>query len=123
MSLLLVGSGALCLVGFAVHLFAGQRDIVRPMLQAAPGIVSERTLLACWHLVSVDLLHSGLVLLYLGAWAAPGTDSGVVRFIALRYLAYAVVFVGAALSKQWPRSLLLLPQWILMLLISIPLWL
>ncbi|HZF91425.1 MAG TPA: hypothetical protein VE614_24135, partial [Streptomyces sp.] len=49
--------------------------------------------------------------------AAPST--ALVLFIAAQYLAYAVVFLIITLAADWPRPLLQLPQWILLLPVAV----
>ncbi|MCP9975569.1 hypothetical protein [Streptomyces somaliensis] len=52
------------------------------------------------------------------AWASePSTP--LVLFIAAQYAAYAVVFLVVALTADWPRPLLRLPQWMLLLPVGV----
>lgn len=99
----------------AAHIVGGHREIVRPLLSS--GLVDEpkRVLHAVWHMVSVDLVLSGVALVYLAlADGTPGT-SLVAWFVAAHFIAYAAAFLIITLSVGWPKPLLRLPQWILLL--------
>ncbi|MCJ0872055.1 hypothetical protein [Streptomyces sp. AP-93] len=103
----------------AVHIIGGRRDVVRPLLSCGLADEPKRVLHAVWHMVSVDLVLSGLVLLYLAqADGAPGTGL-VAWFVAAHFIAYAAAFLVVTLSVGWPRPLLRLPQWILLLPIAV----
>ncbi|MET9852517.1 hypothetical protein ABZY57_06140 [Streptomyces sp. NPDC006450] len=99
----------------AVHVIGGGRDVVRPLLASGLADEPKRVLHAVWHMVSVDLALSGLALLYLSqADGTPGTGL-VAWFVAAHFVAYAAAFLVVTLSVGWPRPLLRLPQWILLL--------
>ena len=120
MNSLMLASGVLAAVTALVHLFAGQIDPVRPLLAAPMAETSKRTLHACWHLVSVDLVLAAAVLLYL-TWAK---DAGpaVPRLIAAHLLAYGLVFIVMGMAIAGPRGLVRLPQWALLLPVAILAW-
>jgi hypothetical protein len=59
-------AGIIGLFTSLVHIFAGQIDPVRAFLKSDLPEIPKATLLACWHIVSVTLLASGLVLTYVG---------------------------------------------------------
>ncbi|WP_327250550.1 hypothetical protein [Streptomyces sp. NBC_01244] len=104
----------------AVHIIGGGRDVARPLLSSGLADEPKRVLHAVWHMVSVDLVLSGLALLYLARTdgATPGTGL-VAWFVAAHFIAYAATFLVVTLSVGWPRPLLRLPQWILLLPVAV----
>lgn len=103
----------------AVHVIGGRRDVVRPLLSSGLADEPKRVLHAVWHMVSVDLALSGLALLYLSQKdGTPGT-SLLAWFVAAHFIAYAAAFLAITLSVGWPRPLLRLPQWILLLPVAV----
>ena len=117
---LMLASGVLAAGTALVHLVAGQIDPVRPLLAAPMTETSKRTLHACWHLVSVDLVLAAAVLLYL-AWAKDA-GAAVPRLIAAHLLAYGLVFIVIGLACAGPRGLVRLPQWAMLLPVAILAW-
>ncbi|MFD3533223.1 hypothetical protein [Streptomyces sp. NPDC058664] len=111
----LLAAGITALGVAAVHIVGGHRDVVRPLLSCGLADEPKRVLHAVWHMVSGDLVLSGLALLLLSL--TDGTpDAGLVAwFVAAHFLVYAAAFLIVTLSVGWPRPLLRLPQWILLL--------
>lgn len=103
----------------AVHVVAGGRDVVRPLLSCGLADEPKRVLHAVWHMVSVDLVLSGLALLYLSQEDGTPGARLVAWFVAAHFVAYAATFLVITLSVGWPRPLLRLPQWILLLPVAI----
>ncbi|MFE2231972.1 hypothetical protein ACFXA4_05280 [Streptomyces sp. NPDC059442] len=115
----LLAAGITALGVAAVHIVGGRRDVVRPLLSCGIADEPKRVLHAVWHMVSVDLVLSGLVLLRLSlTGSTPGTDL-VAWFVAAHFIAYATAFLVVTLSVGWPRPLLRLPQWILLLPVAV----
>lgn len=115
----LLAAGITALGVAAVHIVGGHRDVVRPLLSCGLADEPKRVLHAVWHMVSVDLALSGLVLLYLSLTdGTPGTVL-VAWFVAAHFTAYAAAFLVVTLSVGWPRPLLRLPQWILLLPVAV----
>lgn len=115
----LLTAGITALGVAAVHIVAGHRDVVRPLLSCGLTDEPKRVLHAVWHMVSVDLALSGLALLYLSLTdGTPGTGL-VAWFVAAHFIAYAAAFLVVTLSVGWPRPLLRLPQWILLLPVAV----
>ncbi|CUM43930.1 hypothetical protein H4W23_01215 [Streptomyces gardneri] len=111
----LLAAGITALGVAAVHIVGGRRDVVRPLLSCGLADEPKRVLHAVWHMVSIDLVLSGLALLYLSLTdGTPGTGL-VAWFVAAHFMAYAAAFLVVTLSVGWPRPLLRLPQWILLL--------
>ncbi|MFD0151194.1 hypothetical protein ACWGQ4_15925 [Streptomyces sp. NPDC055721] len=99
----------------AVHIVGGRRDVVRPLLSCGLADEPKRVLHAVWHMVSIDLVLSGLALLYLSPMDGTSGTGLVAWFVAAHFIAYAAAFLVVTLSVGWPRPLLRLPQWILLL--------
>ncbi|MFD9303448.1 hypothetical protein ACFWCB_12495 [Streptomyces sp. NPDC060048] len=115
----LLAAGITALGVAAVHIAAGHRDVVRPLLSCGLADEPKRVLHAVWHMVSVDLVLSGLALLYLSLPdRTPGTGL-VAWFVAAHFTAYAAAFLVVTLSVGWSRPLLRLPQWILLLPVAV----
>ncbi|MET9536122.1 hypothetical protein ABZY16_01160 [Streptomyces sp. NPDC006553] len=115
----LLAAGITALGVAAVHIVGGRRDVVRPLLSSELSDEPKRVLHAVWHMVSVDLVLSGLALLYLSlADGTPGTGL-VAWFVAAHFIAYAAAFLVVTLSVGWPGPLLRLPQWILLLPVAV----
>ncbi|MEV2275526.1 hypothetical protein AB0I72_08055 [Nocardiopsis sp. NPDC049922] len=113
----LLAAGALATVTALIHLFAGGRDVVRPLLESALPSEPMRTLHAVWHFATADLLFSGAALIALGA--SNTTNAPLVLFIAAHFVAYSAVFLVITLRADWSRPLLRLPQWILLLPVAV----
>lgn len=113
----LLTAGVIAAATTLIHATAGGRSIVRPLLGSEVAAEPMRTLHVVWHMVTADLLLSSVALLVLAFAAAPST--ALVLFIAAQYLAYAVVFLIITLAADWPRPLLRLPQWMLLLPVGV----
>lgn len=113
----LLTAGGIAAMTTCVHATAGGRSVVRPLLGSAVAAEPKRTLHVVWHMVTVDLLLSSLALLACAFMTAPST--ALVLFIAVQYVAYAAVFLIVTSAADWPRPLLRLPQWMLLLPVGI----
>ena len=113
MSWLVTAAGILASITAVAHIVAGGRDIARPLLESALDLEVKMTLYACWHLVSVSLVASSLVILAegLGFIAYPP----VVSYVSAIWILYAVTFLVVTLRVSKPPGLLRLPQWTLLL--------
>lgn len=103
----------------AVHIVGGHRDVVRPLLSCELADEPKRVLHAVWHMVSIDLVLSAAALVYLALADNTAATNLTAWFVAAHFLAYAVAFLVVTLSVGWPRPLLRLPQWILLLPIAV----
>ncbi|GGW84497.1 hypothetical protein [Streptomyces galilaeus] len=111
----LLAAGITALGVAAVHIVGGHRDVVRPLLSCGLADEPKRVLHAVWHMVSIDLVLSGFALLYLSLEDGMSDTGLVAWFVAAHFIAYAAAFLVVTLSVGWPRPLLRLPQWILLL--------
>ncbi|MCM1972116.1 hypothetical protein [Streptomyces sp. G1] len=99
----------------AVHLVGGHRDVVRPLLACGLADEPKRVLHAVWHMVSVDLALSAAFLIHLALTDGTPATGLTAWFVAAHFVAYSAVFLVVTLSVGWPKPLLRLPQWILLL--------
>ncbi|MFF5447552.1 hypothetical protein [Streptomyces sp. NPDC012888] len=113
----LLTAGGIGAATTVIHILAGGRSIVRPLLGSEVAVEPKRTLHVVWHMVTADLLLSSGALLALAFAAAPST--ALVLFIAAQFFAYAAVFLIVTLTADWRRPLLQLPQWMLLLPVAI----
>ena len=114
MNIWIFSSGLLALFSTLVHVFAGQIDPVRPFLKSKLDDIPKATLLACWHLVSVTLFVSSLMLLYVG-WYGIDSLYFLIQLLGFLYILYASVFVAVGLYFFGAKVFVKLPQWILLL--------
>ncbi|MFF0204556.1 hypothetical protein [Streptomyces sp. NPDC005017] len=103
----------------AVHMAAGHRDVVRPLLSCALADEPRRVLHAVWHMVTVDLVLSAAALVYLALSHDTSATAPMAWFVAAHFAAYTVAFLVVTLSVGWPKPLLRLPQWILLLPVAV----
>ncbi|MEZ8541193.1 hypothetical protein BH582_03310 [Vibrio sp. 10N.222.47.A9] len=113
MNIWIFSSGLLALFTTLVHVFAGQIDPVRPFLKSKLDDIPKATLLACWHLVSVTLFVSSLMLLYVG-WYGIDSLYFLIQLLGFLYILYASVFVAVGLYFFGAKVFVKLPQWILL---------
>lgn len=113
----LFAAGAVAAATTLIHVIAGGREVVRPLLGSRMSVEPRRTLHVVWHFVTADLLLSAVALILLALRAEP--DAPLVLFIAAHYFAYTVAFLIGTLTVDWSRPLLRLPQWMLLLPVGI----
>lgn len=118
MNIWILSSGLLGIFTTLIHVFAGQTDPVRPFLKSELEPVPKATLLACWHLVSVTLLASSMVLTYIG-WNSLGALYIPTLFLGLLYVLFALVFVVVGWYFFGSKVFIKLPQWVLLLPIGV----
>ncbi|MGW0395552.1 hypothetical protein ACWDYJ_32705 [Streptomyces sp. NPDC003042] len=103
----------------AAHIAAGHQDVVRPLLSCGLADEPKRVLHAVWHMVSADLVLSAVALVHLALTDGTSTPGPVAWFVAAHFIAYAVAFLVVTLSVGWPKPLLRLPQWMLLLPVAV----
>ncbi|HLL03966.1 MAG TPA: hypothetical protein VK539_25495 [Myxococcaceae bacterium] len=101
-----------------VHTVAGHFDPVVPFLRTELEATAKATLHACWHMVTVTLFLSALVLL--GVGLSPGVAGArlLAAFISGLYVLYSIVFLVIG-ARRFGWRLLRLPQWTLLLPIGV----
>lgn len=113
----LLASALISITTAGIHIFAGQKDPVRPFLNASLPDEVKATLLGCWHMVSVILLGTGLLLFWLAISDYPASLL-LVQCIAGLYLLFSLVFIGVGYYFSGKKTFVRLPQWSLLILIS-----
>ncbi|MFG3497054.1 hypothetical protein [Streptomyces sp. NPDC047928] len=98
----------------AIHVLAGGRDVVRPLLRGDLPDEPRRVLHAVWHMVTADLVLAAAALIWLALYHRPGGDL-VAWLLAAHFLAYSVAFLVISLAADWSKPWLRLPQWLLLL--------
>lgn len=122
MHLMLLLAGLLALLTTAIHLVAGQREIVRPFLATELAAIPRWTLFACWHWVSLDLALAGAALIWLAVTPTGAAAPLAQQLIAGHFAAYGLLFLGLTLSRPGPQRLFQFPQWLLLLPIAALAW-
>ena len=116
---LLLASGLIAAITAALHAFAGTLEIQEPLLRSTLPLPLRLLLYACWHLVTVTLVLSALALI----WSARPNNRVVAgalpRFVSLLWLLFGLVFIAVALVFSGPSTLLVLPQWVLLIPVGI----
>ncbi|MFF3326394.1 hypothetical protein [Streptomyces sp. NPDC002889] len=107
-------AGITAAVVAAIHLIAGGRDVVRPLLAGNVPDEPRRVLHAVWHMVTADLFLAAAVLIWLSLSDHPGSDA-IAWLLAVHFAVYSAVFLMVSLAADWSKPLLRLPQWILLL--------
>lgn len=105
-------AGFLNLLTFFAHLIGGQIDLVNPMLENLTLDISTQ-LLGAWHMVSIILLFTSIILLLAGFQKKYHQNIELINIIAFLNLAFCFPFIIASFYYG-----LLVPQWILFLPIS-----
>ncbi|OLF09967.1 hypothetical protein [Actinophytocola xanthii] len=115
----LLAAGVIAAVTAVVHVVAGHRDPVVPLLSdGGLGETTKWTLYAVWHMVSIDLVLAAAALCYWALAQPDGYRLGAV-FVAAHFGCYAAVFVLIAAARGWSHWLLRLPQWTLLLPVAV----
>ena len=98
-------AGAFAALWFAVHLFAGGRQIARPLVEAhsLPSVV-RHTQYLCWHFTSVAIAGTAI---FFGIAAVTST---IAFATAATLLAAGFFFVGVGLVVSLGESHARLPQ-------------
>lgn len=103
----------------AVHFFVGGAEIVEPLLASTYDDRLKLTLYAVWHMATVALLLSA-VAFYFGALPRHATSSrALVLFLSALWAAFGLVFILVALPQMGLAGLAFLPQWTLLLAVSL----
>ncbi|MEM6805666.1 MAG: hypothetical protein AAF696_29985 [Bacteroidota bacterium] len=105
-------AGILNLATAMIHLFAGQIDLIHPLMESELDIQIRTELLGAWHIVSVVLLGSSYMLIRQGLGSLQ--NQLLSKTIAWAYILFSIVFI---LSSLYTHTFA--PQWILLLPIGI----
>ncbi|MEU9984725.1 hypothetical protein [Streptomyces sp. NPDC050856] len=102
----------------ALHVIAGGRDVVRPLLTGDLPDEPRRVLHAVWHMVTADLVLAAAAMIWLALGDRPGGDT-VAWLLAAHFVVYSGVFLTVSLAAGWSKPLLRLPQWMLLLPVAV----
>lgn len=102
-----------------LHTVFGTAEVHSPLLQSAMPLKVSLLLYVCWHLITVVLIGSTIVLFI--AVRARGQNSWIVaaRFVGALWITFGLVFIGVALVFADAAMLLILGQWIILIPIGL----
>ncbi len=107
-------AGVLNLLTFFMHLIGGQIELVNPMMDTKMSMVVKTQLLGAWHMVTLILLATSIVLLLAGLRHSYTAKLELISFVGYLNLAFCLPFVGASFYYG-----MLVPQWIFFLPIAL----
>ena len=110
----LIISGAINLFTFLLHVIGGQVSLINPLLNSNLDLQIKAELLGVWHMVTIILFATSVILLYLGLNKNKKTNIELLSFIGYLYVFFSLPFVVISIFYG-----LLAPQWILLLPIGI----
>jgi hypothetical protein len=115
-----IAAGLLAVLSTGVHLFAGGKEIVRPLFKSSLERSIILVLYACWHIVTATLALSAFALLASGiGWVR---DCGMVGLISTMWVCFGLAFIVVSGMDRRPGALLRYPQWMLLLPVGVIGW-
>ncbi|NLH83771.1 MAG: hypothetical protein GX458_23420 [Phyllobacteriaceae bacterium] len=111
----ILASSLLSFAVVSVHVFAGGPDVHDPLLAAGASATLNTYVSVLWHATTAVLLVDAVALFV--AAVHRGSRAALVGIVTSQYLAYAALFVGYGLHRL--GSLLVTPQWIAFVVISV----
>ena len=118
-------AGVIALLAVPVHIWGGESTLKQTPTESFPHIpngnsnIAKQEIRFGWHLVSVDLLLAGLVLVVL----AVEPINLIAQLLAIYFVGYSLVIAVLPLTALRSfETLLRLPQWILTLTIAVLVW-
>lgn len=109
----LIIAASLNLVTALIHLIGGQHDLVSPLIKSDLELIKKTELLGVWHMVSIMLFYSSVILFRKG-FVGDKNSKEIVEFIGLSYVLFGFGFIGISIY-----NLQFAPQWTLLLPIGI----
>jgi hypothetical protein len=113
-NLFLIISGLINLFTFLLHVIGGQISLINPLLDSNLELQVKTELLGVWHMVTIILFITSIILLYWGFKQNKKSNIELLSFIGYLYILFSVPFVIISIIYG-----LLVPQWILLLPIGI----
>lgn len=107
-------SGILNLLTALIHLFAGQVDLVQPLLQSDLLNQQKGEFVGVWHMVTIFLFFTAILLLRVGFARDEPKSVDQLKSISLLYILFGIPFIAMSIYYE-----LLIPQWILLMPIGI----
>jgi len=105
----------IAMVTAGIHVFMGGASVVEPLLASALEARPKLILYAVWHMASVALVLSALALFVASLPRQADAMRSLVRFIALLWCAFGLVFLAIVATAPGADWLFKLPQWALLL--------
>ena len=107
-------AGVINLFTAILHLVGGQITLVDPMLQSELSAQVKTELVGAWHIVTIVLYFTSIVLLKHGLKPRNEQGKTLIQFIGINYVFFAGCFmVSSVVFVQFA------PQWVLLLPIGI----
>ncbi len=103
----LIIAGIICLATALLHTIGGQYDLIGPLLDSDLHRQKKTELLGVWHMVTVIIFISAIVLLKNGFRPNSAPDNSI-SLLAWLFIAFGIVFLMVSIFNQT-----LAPQWIL----------
>ena len=105
------------------HFTVGNKDFLKPMLQADFDDVPKKVMHCVFHYISVYVVLSFIVLIAIGLGFSFGTANALlVKFIAINYFLFAIIQIVIAATSNIPKGVIKLFQWIFFMIIAIFAW-
>ena len=124
MNLFLFISGLVAGFTTVGHFAIGSKSFLKPMLNASFDDIPKKVMHSVFHYISVFLVLSTIVLLFLGLSPQLKTASSLlVRFIAIHYAVFAAVQIIIAFTSKIEKAIFKLFQWMFFIIIAILAWL
>ncbi len=110
-NLFLIISGLLNLFTFLLHVIGGQISLINPLLNSNLKIQVKTELVGVWHMVTIILFVTSVILLYFGFKQSKKSFNELLSFIGYLYVFFSVPFILISIVYG-----LLVPQWWILLL-------
>jgi len=107
-------AGLLNLLTFFVHLFAGQLDLVIPMLETDLDLEKGSQLVGVWHMVTIILLLTSYILISAGLGKKYHGNLELIKLISYLNLSFSLPFIISGWFYE-----VFTPQWIFFLPIGL----
>lgn len=115
MNVKLLIAGLLALATTLIHIIAGGEDIASLLLATPMEEEAKLVLYAVWHMASVTLGFSSLLLLKSSLTRYMHKMLLLVRFIAFLWCSFGLIFLVVIAMQTTSGWLFKLPQWLLLL--------
>jgi hypothetical protein len=113
----LIVAGLINLLTALLHTFAGQIDLINPLMDSNIELQTKSELLSAWHIVTILLFATAFILLKNGFRWSVSEDKTAVRYIGYLYILFCIPFIVVSFMNN-----LFAPQWILLLPIGLLSW-
>ncbi len=120
----IVIAGLVCAFTTIGHFAVGNKNFLKPMLEASFDPVPKKVMHCVFHYVSAYLILSTIALLGIGfgVVAREGTTV-LVQFISINYAVFAVWQIALAITSQIQNGIFKLFQWVFFIIIAVFAWL